>query len=194
MLLYEEHTVDHLLDAATLEHIRSDMVAAEGEPATVLGATPGRSLLTSARRATQVAVGETARTAVMRLLEALKPRIATHFDRELDGFDTPQFLRYGPGDYFVAHQDGNTPLLHDESRFRLVTVVIFLSAQSEHPTPETFCGGSLVLHGPFGRSEPPLTLVPRAGTLVAFPAETTHEVLPITHGERLSVVSWYRGG
>jgi hypothetical protein len=27
-----------------------------------------------------------------------------------------------------------------------------------------------------------------------FPAETTHEVLPITHGERLSVVSWYRGG
>jgi SM-20-related protein len=74
----------------------------------------------------------------------------------------------------------------------MVSVVIFLSAQSEHPAPETFCGGSLVLHAPFGQAEPRLTLAPAPGTLVAFPSETTHEVLPITHGERLSVVSWYR--
>jgi SM-20-related protein len=111
----------------------------------------------------------------------------------LDGVEEPQFLRYGPGDYFVAHQDGNTPLVYDESRFRKVSVVIFLSAQSEYPTPETFCGGALVLHGSVGQGEPPVTLAPAPGTLVAFPAETTHEVLPITHGERLSVVSWYRG-
>jgi predicted 2-oxoglutarate/Fe(II)-dependent dioxygenase YbiX len=35
-------------------------------------------------------------------------------------------------------------------------------------------------------------LAPAPGTLVAFPSETTHEVTPITHGERLSIVSWYR--
>ena len=61
-------------------------------------------------------------------------------------------------------------------------MVIFLSA------PGTFGGGSLVLH-----ADPAVTLAPAPGTLVAFPSETTHEVLPITHGERLSVVSWYRG-
>ena len=30
------------------------------------------------------------------------------------------------------------------------------------------------------------------GTLVAFRSETTHEVTPVTHGERFSIASWYR--
>jgi predicted 2-oxoglutarate/Fe(II)-dependent dioxygenase YbiX len=29
------------------------------------------------------------------------------------------------------------------------------------------------------------------GTLVAFRPETTHEVTPVTHGERLSIACWY---
>ena len=152
------------------------MEVAAGEPATVLG-SPRPS---SARRATRIAVSENARTAIVGLLEGLKPRIEAHFNRALDGFEAPQFLRYGPGDYFVAHQDGNTPLVHDESRFRKVSVVIFVSA------PDAYSGGSLVLH-----AEPPVTLAPAPGTLVAFPSETTHEVLPVTRGERLSIVSWY---
>jgi SM-20-related protein len=32
----------------------------------------------------------------------------------------------------------------------------------------------------------------KPGILVAFRSETTHEVTPVTHGERLSIVSWYR--
>jgi len=31
-----------------------------------------------------------------------------------------------------------------------------------------------------------------AGTLVAFPSETTHEVTPVTSGERFSIASWYK--
>jgi predicted 2-oxoglutarate/Fe(II)-dependent dioxygenase YbiX len=185
--------LDHILDAATIERIRKEMLAAEGQPATVLGSIPERTLTSSGRRATRIAVCEAARAAVVGVLDSVQPRIAAHLGRDLGRFEEPQFLRYGPGDYFVAHQDGNTPLVHDESRFRQVSVVIFLSAQSEHPMPGTFCGGSLVLHPPFGRPEAPLALISRPGTLVAFPSETTHEVLPITHGERLSVVSWYRG-
>ena len=34
-------------------------------------------------------------------------------------------------------------------------------------------------------------LTPAPGTLVCFRAETTHEVLPVTHGERFTIVSWY---
>jgi SM-20-related protein len=154
------------------------MQAGAGEPATVLGATRP----SSARKTRRIAVSEACRAAVVGLLEQLQPQIESHFGRSLDRFEDPQFLRYGPGDYFVAHQDGNTPLVHDESRFRKVSVVIFLSA------PDAYSGGALVLH-----AEPPLTLTPAPGTLVAFPSETTHEVLPITDGERLSVVSWYRG-
>jgi SM-20-related protein len=107
--------------------------------------------------------------------------------------EEPQFLRYDVGDFFVPHQDGNTPLIHDRSRFRKISVVLFLSTQSEDPTPGTHGGGSLVLHGhhsgPFLRV--PVLAAP--GTLVAFRAETTHEVTPITHGERFTIVSWYPG-
>jgi SM-20-related protein len=184
--------IDEVFEAATLEEIRREMGAAQGAPATVLGSTPQHRITSNARKATRIAVCEATCAAVVGLLERLQPRVEAHFGRSLDGFEEPQFLRYGPGDYFVAHQDGNTPLVYDESRFRKVSVVIFLSTQSEHPMPETFCGGSLVLHGSFGQPEPRLTLTPASGTLVAFPSETTHEVLPITHGERLSIVSWYR--
>jgi SM-20-related protein len=179
--------IDHALDARALEQIRGEMTVAHGDPATVLGLAPQRRVASGARKATQVAVSESARAAVVGLLERLELRIESHFARPLDGFEEPQFLRYGRGDYFVAHQDGNTPLVHDDSRFRKVSVVVFLSA------PETFAGGSLMLHSPFGHAEPPQCLAAASGTLVAFPSETTHEVLPITDGERLSVVSWYRG-
>jgi SM-20-related protein len=185
--------IEAALDASTVDRIRQEMGAAEGDPATVLGSAPQGRIMSRARKATRIAVDGAAGAAVVGLLERVQPRIATHFGRSLNGFEPPQFLRYGPGDYFVAHQDGSTSLVHDESRFRKVTVVILLSAQSKHPTPETFCGGSLVLHSPFGQARPLLTLALAPGTLVAFPAETTHEVLPITHGQRLTVVSWYRG-
>jgi SM-20-related protein len=179
--------IDHALDAQALEQIRGEMTIAQGDAATVLGSTPQRRVASNARKATQVAVSEFARTVVVGLLERLEPRIESHFGRPLDGLEEPQFLRYRPGDYFVAHQDGNTPLVHDDSRFRKVSVVIFLSA------PDTFSGGSLMLYSPPRHAEPPQSLPAAPGTLVAFPSETTHEVLPVTDGERLSVVSWYRG-
>ena len=106
--------------------------------------------------------------------------------------EEPQFLRYEPGDFFVAHQDGNTPLIHDDSRFRKVSVVLFLSRASDEPSPETYGGGELVMHGPYSGPilREKVNAVP--GTLVAFRAETTHEVTPVTHGERFTVVSWFR--
>jgi predicted 2-oxoglutarate/Fe(II)-dependent dioxygenase YbiX len=190
--LIELLEIEHALDAAALDRIREEMRTVGGDPATVLGAAPEQRATSSARRATQVGISDATSAEVKRLLELHQPRIAAHFGRQLDGFEEPQFLRYGPGDYFVAHQDGNTPLVHDRSRFRRVSVVIFLSEQSEEPRPDTFCGGSLVLHGPYSEPARQVPLAPAPGTLVAFPSEMTHEVTPITHGERLSIVSWYR--
>jgi SM-20-related protein len=172
------------LAGAALERVRRDMRAAAGSPAGLLG-----DVRSSARRATRLTPPDDTRAEVTALLERHRARVQEHFDRELDGCEEPQFLRYAPGDYFVPHQDGNTPLIHDESRFRKVSVVIFLSEQSGEPRAGTFGGGSLVLHSAAGDS---LSLAPPPGTLVAFPAETTHEVTPIVHGERLSIVSWYR--
>jgi SM-20-related protein len=184
--------LSRVLDAATLEQILRAMAVAPGDSAMVLGASPGQRVTSSARKATQVTVPQSSRAVVVDRLEQLRPGIAARFGRRLDSVEEPQFLRYGPEDYFVAHQDGNTPLVFDDSRFRRVTAVIFVSGQADYPMPEKFCGGSLVLHAGFGQDDAKVMVTATAGTLVAFPAETTHEVLPITHGERLTVVSWYR--
>jgi SM-20-related protein len=169
------------LDAAAVERVRDELRATAGRAAGLLGSSGQEAYASAARRATRVEASDDVRAAVSELLEGLRPRAAEHFGRPLDDCEEPQFLRYGPGDYFVAHQDGNTPLIHDDSRFRKVSVVLFLS----DPATE-FEGGLLRLHGI-------RDLAPAPGTLVAFPAETTHEVTPVTAGERLSVVSWYRG-
>jgi len=124
----------------------------------------------------------------MRRLWECKEAVEKHFAVTLNECEEPQFLRYREGDFFVAHQDGNTGLLRLDTERRLISTVIFLSRESQTPEPDSYCGGSLVfsdLRNSFHmRAEP--------GTLVAFRSETTHEVTPVTHGERYSIASWYR--
>ncbi|MEO8337310.1 MAG: 2OG-Fe(II) oxygenase [bacterium] len=57
---------------------------------------------------------------------------------------------------------------------------------------DTYGGGALVFHGSYANPTPPLSVSPAPGTLVAFRSETTHEVTPVTHGERYTIVSWFR--
>ena len=172
--------IERFLDGETLARVRDEMRTAAGAAATVLGLGEGERVTAAVRRATEVAVSGATRAAIAELLERARPRIAEHFGRRLDACEDPQFLRYVTGDYFVAHQDGNTPVIHDDTRFRKVSVVIFLS----DPAAD-FGGGALLLHG---HGE----FTPAPGTLVAFPSEATHEVAPVSEGERLTIVSWYR--
>jgi SM-20-related protein len=128
----------------------------------------------------------------MRRLWSCEDAIEKHFDVSLTECEEPQFLRYREGDFFVAHQDGNTGLLRLETERRRISTVIFLSRESDVPGPNVFCGGALVLtnHHP-SSDHAPFRVSAERGTLVAFRSETTHEVTPVTHGERLSIVSWY---
>ena len=118
------------------------------------------------------------------------PAIGEHFGVRLSECEEPQFLRYRKGDFFVAHQDGNTGLLRLDTERRLVSTVIFLSREAETPEPGVYCGGSLVFTNHRGKYEK-FHLRADPGTLIAFRSETTHEVTPVTHGERHSIVSWY---
>jgi len=177
-------------DACTA--IRAELSEAAGGPATVLGRDSDGSVQPLVRRVTRVAIPPATRERVTQLLEARKEILERHFGVRLFRCEEPQFLRYRAGDFFVAHQDGNTPLIHDESRFRKISAVIFLSAQTPEPAYGSYGGGSLVLYGPYSGPPLQLPLAPRPGTLVCFRAETTHEVAPVTHGERFTIVSWYR--
>jgi SM-20-related protein len=184
--------VKNFLSVAECADLRTELRQAAGSQATVLSADSGGEVKPLVRRSARMSVpAATAEQITARLMQqtgALEQR----FGRPLSSCEPPQFLRYLPGDFFVAHQDGNTPLIHDDSRFRKVSAVIFLSAFSQACAPESYGGGALVLHGPYSGPDLRVPLTPAPGTLVCFRAETTHEVLPVTHGERFTIVSWYR--
>jgi len=126
---------------------------------------------------------------VTQRLAEQRPNLEKHFEVELGGCEEPQFLHYRVGDFFVAHQDGNTGLINLESdRRRRISITIFLNTQSaEHP--DGYAGGSLMFSD--WRSGARHELAAQAGILVAFRAETTHEVTPVTHGERYAIVTWF---
>jgi SM-20-related protein len=180
--------INGFLDAAACAALRAELRAANGGAAGLLGG----DVRTQVRKATRIAVSAATSGPVRSQLAQAKPALEAHFGLALGECEAPQFLRYEAGDFFVPHQDGNTPLIHDDSRFRKISVVIFLSRHSEEPAPDTYGGGSLVLHGPYSGPEVRLPLAPPPGTLAAFRAETTHEVTPVTHGERFTIVTWFR--
>lgn len=165
--------------------------ALAGAAAPVYGVTSGGAVDSNVRRVTKLPVSTEIRDLVKNRLMEFKDTLATHFGIPLNTCEEPQFLRYTEGGFFVAHQDGNTPIIRDDSRFRKVSVVLFLNAQSESESPVTYGGGELVFHGPF-TTVYRRPVAPEAGTLVAFRAETTHEVRPVIHGERYTIVTWFR--
>lgn len=180
------------IDAPTRESLLQAMRAAPGALAGTYGRGDEARLDRRVRSARRLEVGEDVRRAVMALLTGAQSAISRHFGVPLGSVEPPQFLHYAEGDFFVAHQDGNTPLIRDASLDRRVSVVLFLNDCSAGPVPGTYGGGSLVLHGAYPYFEERQVVPAAAGALVAFRSETTHEVTPVTHGDRYTIVSWYR--
>jgi SM-20-related protein len=184
--------VKSFLSPAECAGLRAELRQAAGSQAAVLGRDPGGDVKPLVRRSTRMSVPARTAERITALLMQQTDALERRFGHALSSCEPPQFLRYLPGDFFVAHQDGNTPLVHDDSRFRKVSAVIFLTASSQVSAPESYGDGALVLHGPWSGPDLRVPLTPAPGTLVCFRAETTHEVLPVTHGERFTIVSWYR--
>lgn len=190
--------IDHfgiagVLEEAACSALCAEMRAAGGRPAGLLGRDDQKPAWPEVRRTTRAEVSEATEGLVIALLSQQKPTLERHFGLALGSAEKPQFLHYREGDFFVPHQDGNTPLIHDESRFRRISAVIFLNHQSDDPSPANYAGGSLVLHGPYSGPHLRVAMPALPGSLVAFRSETTHEVTPVTRNERFTIVSWYRG-
>ena len=178
------------LDAETLRVIVAELRCASGAAATVYGRSDSGAVDERTRRTTRLAASARTDELVRRFLNERMSAVEEHFGLSLERLEEPQFLRYEAGDFFVAHQDGNTGMLRSERESRRVSAVIFLNQQTDSPADGAYCGGALVFH-PRGAREP-VRFEGEPGTLVAFRAETTHEVEPVTDGVRLSIASWYR--
>jgi SM-20-related protein len=172
------------------EELVAELKTAERNSSTVAGRGPTKTVDEGVRKSLRLLPStKTVALVTSNLLER-RGEVEAHFGIKLDECEDPQFLHYRIGDFFVAHQDGNTGLLRLETEKRKISVVIFLSTESDNPQPNTHCGGSLVFSN-YRLTPGRFRMVGEPGTLVAFRSETTHEVTPLTHGERYSIVSWY---
>jgi SM-20-related protein len=185
--------IEDFLEPLLRERIIAEMNVAPARSSVVHGSGSTGVVDDMTRRSLRLTpTSETAELITARLLGCMD-RAAKHFGVTLSECEESQFLRYKEGDFFVAHQDGNTGMLRLDTERRLVSTVIFLSRETDTPEtgPNVYCGGSLVFTNLRGK---PQKFHVRAdpGTLIAFRSETTHEVTPVTHGVRHSIVSWYR--
>jgi predicted 2-oxoglutarate/Fe(II)-dependent dioxygenase YbiX len=138
-----------------------------------------------ARRATDIEVDDA--TVIFADAELARARrlASRHFGIPLTSAEGSGFLRYGPGDFYGPHQDCLVDLA--DVFQRRITVVVFLVSSLESGGGD--CEGGALRLSP--ETEPggrPLDVVPRRGTLVAFPADMLHEVLPVSAGTRDVVI------
>ena len=149
----------------------------------------------SRRKVAVAGVDRALTTHLQERLMRLKQPLENHFGFALTGCETPQFLSYKQGDFYVPHSDST-----DDSdapayvKQRSVSVVIFLSTPSDEFPSATYGGGALTFYGLIKEKDFTLCglpLEPEAGLLVAFPSHIIHEVRPVTHGERHTIVSWF---
>ena len=141
-----------------------------------------------------VQVSPEARADVERWLASLLPELSAFFDEDLVAFEPVQFLRYEPGDHFVAHRDADD--YEPRHRARKVSIVTYLNSQDPDPTTADGFGGGELLLMVFGDDprarELGIPAAPIAGTTVAFRSSLVHEVRPVEHGSRFTLVTWAR--
>ena len=108
--------------------------------------------------------------------------VENFFQRQLRWFERPQILRYQPGGFYRTHSDADTWIKAEKRWNRVLdrdlSLLIYLD--------DNYQGGELVFPNFNFR------LRPRAGMLVAFPADYRylHGAMPVISGARHVIVSW----
>jgi SM-20-related protein len=176
---------EHAMDDATCCRVQAAMDVGVCEPTEVIEDEIG--LVEDVRRASHIEVPPAIFELIDAHLDGQRDAIGAFFKRRLERREGVNLLRYEPGGFYKPHADrGDLPAWPPAAR-RAVTVVLFLESSLEADPAGGFSGGALRL---FPDGDDPIEIVPVRGMLVAFPAETVHEVLPVIGGHRDTVVDW----
>jgi SM-20-related protein len=178
---------------STCAQIKSQMAKADSQKGTVvLPDGQGDAVDEEVRKVLTVKAEESVTRMIWDALWNLKPSLEDHFHIHLRGCEPPVFLRYGKGAFYRPHTDGQPDSL-SSTRNRRVSVVVFLNERSDDPSKEAYGGGDLTFYGLLDGptwEKCPFPLEADQGLLIAFRSNTTHEVRPVTFGQRFTVVSW----
>jgi predicted 2-oxoglutarate/Fe(II)-dependent dioxygenase YbiX len=176
---YRSHVSAHLyvvrgfLDAGLCRDVRVAMDRGTAETAEVLADAITEQH--DVRRAESIDVDPDVFTSIEQRLDDQLPALEAFFGVPLSGREGAGLLRYRDGGFYRPHRDRGEDAGWPGAALRAITMVVFLN-------DDGFTGGVLRV----GDTE----VLPVAGTLVAFPADTLHEVTPVRGTPRDSVVDW----
>ncbi len=175
--------------------LRDEIARASISPATVREEGSEYGVDEGRRKTRWAEVSEEASGLVVDRLLSLLPEVTERLGVEVSEVQRPQFLQYREGDFFRRHRDSNQGAAAAKfARERRVSAVVFLNGESPDPAPDSYGGGALTLYGLMDDGAGGAIGLPvtgETGSLIAFPSDMVHEVTPVSHGERYTVVSWF---
>ena len=177
------------MDEAACRRVREAMNEGAPEPAEILGGEI--EVAEHERRASHIEVSEQVLGLVEACLDSQREAIGAFFGRTLRSREGPGLLRYEAGGFYGPHVDRAEVASWPEAAERAVAVVLFLDSSRDVDADGGFSGGLLRVYGD-GDDTTPVDIAPTRGTLVAFPADTLHEVTTVLDGTRDAVVDWFR--
>ena len=143
------------------------------------------------RRAETIEVDRAVLALVEERLDRYRDRVARHFGLSLTAREGAGFVRYLRGRLLPAARGlgrlaGVARRRAPAGRGHRVPGVVS-RRRRRRVTSKAACCGSI----PVAPSAAPVDVVPRRGTLVAFPATMLHEVTVVQRGVRDAIVDWY---
>lgn len=180
---------ENVMGEAACRRVRAAMDAGVPEPAEILGDAIEEAA--HERRAFDIEVNEQVLGLIEACLDGQREVIGAFFGRTLRSREGPGLLRYEAGGFYGPHVDRVKVSSWPQAAERAVAVVLFLESSRDVDADGGFSGGVLRVYGN-GDGAVPVDIVPTRGTLVAFEADTLHEVTPVLDGTRDTVVDWFR--
>ena len=168
------------------ERIRRAMDAGVAESAEVLEGQIERR--DAVRLAASIEIDDLVRADVETRLDAAREAIAMFHGVPLGPREGAGFIRYPVGGFYRSHRDRASVPSWPEAARRCIAVVVFLNSSNDTGAGG-FAGGILRLFV----DGSPIEVHPRAGFLIAFPADALHEVTAVRGGTRDAVVDWFYG-
>jgi predicted 2-oxoglutarate/Fe(II)-dependent dioxygenase YbiX len=178
------------LDQADCDRLQTAMDRGARETAEIVG----DDIVTEemVRRTESIEIDVAVRQWFEQRLDAIKPILATRLRRRLGVREGTGFLRYAPGGFYRTHRDRGQVAGWPGAARRAVSVVVFLNGARSGNGDGGFEGGHLCLYPAGGQRA--IDILPESGLLVAFRAETLHEVLLVRAGHRDAAVDWFYEG